>query len=61
MAYFMIYHKRTWVSKYATAARRKAREGYDIDEQEEERVQDEHRERATEDLHKVTEYLLTKP
>ena len=60
--YFVIYHKRLGESQRAYEARRRSGNfDYDSDEQEFMSGIDEHLTRATDDLHKVTEYLLTKP
>ena len=60
--YFVIYHKRLGESQRAYEARRRSGNfDYDSDEQEFISGIDEHLTRATDDLHKVTEYLLTKP
>ena len=59
--YFVIYHKRLGESQRAYEARRRSGNfDYDSDEQEFMSGIDEHLTRATDDLHKVTEYLLTK-
>ena len=57
----VIYHTRLWETQRAIEARRRKGYEYDSDEQEFISGIDEHLTRATEDLHKVTEYLLTKP
>ena len=59
--YFVIYHTRLWETQRAIEARRRKGYEYDSDEQEFISGIDEHLTRATDDLHKVTEYLLTKP
>ena len=60
--YFVIYHKRLGESQRAYEARRRSGNfDYDSDEQEFISGIGEHLTRATDDLHKVTEYLLTKP
>ena len=60
--YFVIYHKRLGESQRAYEARRRSGKfDYDSDEQEFISGIDEHLTRATDDLHKVTEYLLTNP
>ena len=53
--HFVIYHKRLWETQRAIEAGRRK------EEQEFISGIDEHLTRATDDLHKVTEYLLTKP
>ena len=59
--YFVIYHKRLGESQRAYEDwRRTGKYDYDSDEQEFISGIDEHLTRATDDLHKVTEYLLTK-
>ena len=59
--YFVIYHKRLGESQRMYEARRRKGYEYDSDEQEFISGIDEHLTRATDDLHKVTEYLHTKP
>ena len=59
--YFVIYHKRLGESQRMYEARRRKGYEYDSDEQEFISGIDEHLTRATDDLHKVTEYLLTNP
>ncbi|CAH0370533.1 unnamed protein product [Pelagomonas calceolata] len=54
--YFVIYHKRLGETQRHTHSH-----DYDSDDQEFISGIDEHLTRATDDLHKVTEYLLTKP
>ena len=58
--HFVIYHTRLWETQRAIEARRRKGYEYDSDEQEFISGIDEHLTRATDDLHKVTEYLLTK-
>ena len=59
--HFVIYHKRLGASQRAYEDwRRTGKYDYDSDEQEFISGIDEHLTRATDDLHKVTEYLLTK-
>ena len=53
--HFVIYHTRLWETQRAIEAGRRK------EEQEFISGIDEHLTRATDDLHKVTEYLLTKP
>ena len=58
--HFVNYHTRLWETQRAIEAPRRKGYEYDSDEQEFISLIDEHLTRATDDLHKVTEYLLTK-